>query len=97
MPSQSILLIGASGFVGPYFNAEFLAQKVKFARIAILSDASKISKFEKEAAAGVEMVMGSYLEPGSFKGFSTIISMLGNVPMKVQPQIITVAPPSPVE
>tara|TARA_R110002060_G_scaffold7121_7_gene10874 strand:+ start:1012 stop:1275 length:264 start_codon:yes stop_codon:yes gene_type:complete len=68
MPSQSILFIGASGWVGPYFSAEFLAQKDKFARIAILSDASKISKFEKEAASGIEIVVGSYLEPESFKG-----------------------------
>ena len=68
MPIQSILLIGASGWVGPYFSAEFLAQKDKFARIAILSDASKVSKFEKEAASGIEIVVGNYLEPASFKG-----------------------------
>ncbi|PVH73649.1 NAD(P)-binding protein [Cadophora sp. DSE1049] len=91
MPSQSVLLIGASGWVGPYFSAEFLAQKDKFARIAILSDASKVSKFEKEAAAGTEIVVGSYLEPESFKGFTTVLSILGNFPMKLQPQIIDAA------
>ena len=70
MSSQSVLLIGASGWVGPYFSAEFLQQKDKFARLAILSDASKVSKFAKEAVAGIEIVVGSYLEPPSFKGSS---------------------------
>ncbi|KAH6723773.1 hypothetical protein DL95DRAFT_522056 [Leptodontidium sp. 2 PMI_412] len=91
MSSQSVLLIGASGWVGPYFSAEFLQQKDKFARLAILSDASKVSKFAKEAAAGIEIVVGSYLEPASFKGSTTVICMLGNEPMKLQPHIIDAA------
>ncbi|KAH7305652.1 hypothetical protein BKA65DRAFT_578543 [Rhexocercosporidium sp. MPI-PUGE-AT-0058] len=87
MPLQSVLLIGASGWVGPYFSAEFLFQKEKFARIAILSDISKVSKFAKEVASGIEIVVGSYLDPG----FTTVISILGNEPMKLQPQIIDAA------
>ncbi|KAL2075175.1 hypothetical protein VTL71DRAFT_117 [Oculimacula yallundae] len=72
MSKHSVLLIGASGWVGPYFSSEFLLQKEKFARLAILADPAKVSKFTKEAASG----------------FTTVICLLGNAPMALQPKII---------
>ena len=68
MSSQSVLLIGASGFLGPHISGEFLAQKSKFARVAILAEKDKLAKFEKEAQAGLEIVVGSFLDSDSFRG-----------------------------
>ncbi|RFU25232.1 hypothetical protein B7463_g11094, partial [Scytalidium lignicola] len=91
MSSQSVLLIGAGGYLGRVVVKEFLNQKSKFARVAILVDPSKVNKFAEEAKSGMEVVIGSFLEPGSFKGFNTVISMLGNHAMALQPAIIDAA------
>jgi hypothetical protein len=68
MSSQSVLLIGASGYIGRVVAQEFLNQKSKFARIAILADAPKVDKFAEISQQGMEIVTGSFLEPSSFKG-----------------------------
>ncbi len=68
MSDQSILLIGASGNLGPYVVNEFLAQKSKFARVAILAEQSKVEKFDAAAKAGMEIVVGSFLDFKSFAG-----------------------------
>jgi uncharacterized protein YbjT (DUF2867 family) len=68
MPSQSVLLIGAGGYIGRTVSQEFLSQKPKFARIAILADASKVEKFAEISKEGMEVVVGSFFEPSSFKG-----------------------------
>jgi len=68
MSSQSVLIIGASGYIGSVVAQEFLVQKSKFARVAILSDVSKVEKFADIARSGMEVVVGSFLEPSSFKG-----------------------------
>ncbi|KAH6988846.1 hypothetical protein BKA56DRAFT_476827 [Ilyonectria sp. MPI-CAGE-AT-0026] len=91
MSSQSVLLIGASGYIGPHITKAFIAQKSKFARIAILADPSKVSKFTQEAEAGVEIVVGSFLESTLFKNFTTVICMLGNNALTLQPAIIEAA------
>jgi hypothetical protein len=70
MSSQSVLLIGASGYIGRIVAQEFLSQKTKFARVAILTDASKVDKFAEISSQGMEIVVGSFLEPSSFKGKS---------------------------
>ncbi|KAE9370333.1 NAD(P)-binding protein, partial [Stipitochalara longipes BDJ] len=87
----SVLIIGAGGYIGRVVAQEFLSQKSKFARVAILSDESKVGKFAEIAKGGMEVVIGSFLEPSSFKGFTTIICMLGNHAMKHQPAIIDAA------
>jgi uncharacterized protein YbjT (DUF2867 family) len=68
MSSQSVLLIGAGGYIGRAVAQEFLTQKSKFARVAILADASKVEKFAQISKEGMEVVVGSFLEPSSFKG-----------------------------
>jgi nucleoside-diphosphate-sugar epimerase len=68
MSSQSVLLIGASGYLGHVVAQEFLNQKLKFARIAILAEASKVDRFTEISQQGMEIVIGSFLEPSSFKG-----------------------------
>jgi len=68
MSSQSVLLIGASGCLGRVVAQEFLNRKLKFARIAILTNASKVDRFAKISQHGMEIVIGSFLEPSSFKG-----------------------------
>src|SRR5579863_6918039 len=68
MSSQSVLLIGASGYIGRVVAQEFLVQKSKFARVAILADASKVNKFADISSQGMEIVVGSFLEASSFKG-----------------------------
>ncbi|KAM3072514.1 hypothetical protein ACMFMG_009312 [Clarireedia jacksonii] len=91
MSSQSVLLIGASGFLGRYMTQEFLAQKSKFARVAILADPSKVDKFAEVSQQGMEIVVGSFLEPSSFNGFTTVICMVGDHAMIRQPAIIDAA------
>ena len=68
MSSQSVLLIGAGGYIDRVISQEFLTQKSKFARVAILADASKVDKFAEISKKGIEIVVGSFLEPNSFKG-----------------------------
>ncbi|EPE36471.1 NAD(P)-binding Rossmann-fold containing protein [Glarea lozoyensis ATCC 20868] len=88
MPAPSILLLGASGYLGVPLLAEFLTHRSKFSRLAILTDESRKHKFEDAKAKGVELIIGSYLEPDSFKGFNTVLSLLGNHAMADQPSII---------
>lgn len=65
MSSQSVLLIGASGYIGRFVAQELLAQKSKFARVAILADPSKVDKFAEISSQGMEIVVGSFLSPRS--------------------------------
>lgn len=64
----SVLIIGAGGYVGKPVCDEFLAQKSKFKRIAILTTEERKAKFASVAADGLELVLGSFLDPSSFKG-----------------------------
>jgi len=66
--AKSVILLGASGNVGPSIIAELLNQRSKFNRIAILSDPTKVDKFADAKAKGVEIVSGSFLDSASFKG-----------------------------
>ena len=85
----SILLIGAGGAIGTPLVQEFIRQKPSFSRIAILaSDASKKAKFAEAEAAGIEVIVGSYLDVSSYKGFDTVISLVGNTLLKLQPAMI---------
>ena len=65
----SVLLIGAGGSLGTPLLAEFVRQKAKFSRIAVLaSDPSKKAKFAEVKKNGVDVVVGSFLEASSYKG-----------------------------
>lgn len=68
MPSQSVLLIGAGGYIGRPVTKEFTTQKSKFARVAILADPSKVNQFTEAKESGMEIVVGKFQDATSFKG-----------------------------
>jgi hypothetical protein len=65
---KSVLLIGASGVLGKPLVEEFIRQKSKFEKIGILSDPTKLPKFDDVKRKGVEIISGSYLDPNSYRG-----------------------------
>ncbi|KAJ7701162.1 hypothetical protein B0H17DRAFT_1046114 [Mycena rosella] len=87
----SVLIIGASGTVGRPLVQEFLRNKTSFGRIAVLADPTKVSRFAHVQSQGVEVVVGSFLNPNSYKRFDTVISIAGNAAMKLQPGMIDAA------
>ncbi|KAJ6572633.1 hypothetical protein B0H10DRAFT_1964349 [Mycena sp. CBHHK59/15] len=87
----SVLVIGGSGAVGRPLVDEFLKQKSKFQRIAVLSDPAKVAMFAYVQKKGVEVVVGSFLDSRSYQGFDVVISLAGNSAMKLQPGIIEAA------
>ncbi|KAF8181874.1 hypothetical protein K438DRAFT_1975822 [Mycena galopus ATCC 62051] len=89
--APSVVIIGASGTVGRPLVQEFLKNKTSFGRIAILADPTKVSRFTDVQSQGVEVVVGSFLEANSYKGFDTVISLTGNTAMKLQPGMIDAA------
>ncbi|CAI6342162.1 unnamed protein product [Periconia digitata] len=91
MTSPSVLLIGASGYLGRPILKELLRQRSLFKRIAILADESRAHKFSEDKLSGIEVVVGSFTDPTSFLGFDTVLSLLGNHAMKLQPEIIDAA------
>ncbi|KAJ7870912.1 hypothetical protein B0H14DRAFT_3083842 [Mycena olivaceomarginata] len=64
---------------------------ISFARIAVLSDPAKLSRFTDVQSQGIEVVVGSFLESNSYKGFDTVISLASNAAMKLQPGMIDAA------
>jgi len=70
---------------------EFLKQKSRFQRIAVLADPAKVSRFADAEKKGVEIVIGSFLEASSYKGFDVVVSLAGNAAMKLQPGMIEAA------
>jgi hypothetical protein len=69
--AHSVLLIGAGGSLGVHLVKEFIRQKDKFSRIAILaSDDSKRSRFAEAEKSGIDIVIGSFLDVNSYKGKS---------------------------
>ncbi|KAJ7617606.1 hypothetical protein DFH06DRAFT_1145043 [Mycena polygramma] len=89
--APAVLIIGASGLIGRPLVQEVLKNKTKFARIAVLADPAKVSRFTEVKAQGVEVIVGSFLEAASYKGFDTIVSLAGNGAMKLQPGMIDAA------
>lgn len=66
--APAVIVVGASGNLGPFIVQELLRQKDKFSRIAILSAPEKKGKFDTAAKSGVDIVLGSYKEAKSFQG-----------------------------
>ncbi|KAJ7705013.1 hypothetical protein B0H17DRAFT_1039030 [Mycena rosella] len=89
--APSVLIIGGSGAVGRPLVDEFLKQKAKFQRIAVLADPAKVSRFADAQAKGVEIVVGSFLDAKSYAGFDVVVSLAGNAAMKLQPGMIEAA------
>lgn len=69
----SVLVIGAGGAFGRPLMEEFIKQKASFSRVAILSDPAKVSKFSDFTARGIEVISGSYLDPKSYEGKSSVL------------------------
>ncbi|KAK7002365.1 NAD(P)-binding protein [Favolaschia claudopus] len=86
--TPSVLVIGASGTVGRPLMQEFLAQKKDFNRVAVLADPAKTARFAEIQAQGIEVVVGSFLESSSYKGFDTVIALAGDSTLKLQPGMI---------
>jgi hypothetical protein len=57
----SVLLIGAGGAFGIPVTQEFIRQKSKFSRTAILSAPEKVGKFAHLNGQSIEVVAGSFL------------------------------------
>ncbi|KAJ7133457.1 hypothetical protein C8R44DRAFT_870849 [Mycena epipterygia] len=89
--APSVLIIGGSGAVGRPLVDEFLKQKSKFQRIAVLADPAKLSRFADAQAKGVEIVVGSFLDAKAYTGFDVVVSLAGNAAMKLQPGMIEAA------
>ncbi|KAJ7738358.1 hypothetical protein B0H16DRAFT_1761481 [Mycena metata] len=87
----SVLIIGASGAVGRPLVDEFLKQKSQFQRIAVLADPAKVLRFADAQKKGVEVVIGSFLDASSYKGFDVVVSLAGNAAMKLQPGMVEAA------
>ena len=87
----SVLLIGASGAFGRPLVEEFITQLHRFRKVGILADPAKVSKFAEVAKRGIQVVPGSFLEPKSYAGYDTVISLAGNAIMRLQPAMIEAA------
>jgi nucleoside-diphosphate-sugar epimerase len=79
--APSVLLIGAGGWLGVYLVKEFIGQKDKFGRVAILaSDESKRSRFTEAEKSGIDVVVGSLLDVHSYKGEALAMAVTRSVP-----------------
>jgi hypothetical protein len=72
MDSSSVLIIGASGYLGGPISQELMRQRSRFRRVAILADELKVHKFLDAKANGVEIIVGSFTDPTSFEGMFNI-------------------------
>ncbi|OAP60956.1 hypothetical protein AYL99_05958 [Fonsecaea erecta] len=88
MADISVLVIGASGAFGKPLMDELVRQRHQFKRIAILATPERASKFSD---SGVEVVVGSFYEVKSYRGFTHVISAVGNPLMVLQPAMVEVA------
>ncbi|KAJ7218252.1 hypothetical protein B0H12DRAFT_1153261 [Mycena haematopus] len=91
MAAPSVLIIGASGSLGRPLVEEFQRQRARFNRVAILSDPTKIHKFDQVQKNGIEVISGSFLDFKCYQGFDVVISLTGNGAMRLQPAIIEAA------
>ncbi|KAI5456649.1 hypothetical protein BGZ63DRAFT_517418 [Mariannaea sp. PMI_226] len=86
--SPSVLIIGAGGAFGQPLVQEFIKQRAQFSKVGILADPKKAAKFSDAAGQGIEIVLGSFLDPQSYKGYDVVISLAGNAIMRLQPAMI---------
>ncbi|KAJ7340631.1 hypothetical protein DFH08DRAFT_783107 [Mycena albidolilacea] len=89
--APSVLLIGASGALGRPLVEEFQKQRARFNRVAILADPARAHKFSEVQKNGIEVISGSFLDFKVYQGFDTVLSLVGNALMRLQPAIIEAA------
>jgi hypothetical protein len=87
----SVLVIGASGALGTQVIEEFINQSSSFSRVAVLSDSTKVSKFLHLKTSGIEIVVGSFLDGSVYRGFDTLISLVGFELLPKEQEIFTLA------
>ncbi|CAK5274549.1 unnamed protein product, partial [Mycena citricolor] len=87
----SVLIVGASGALGQPLTQEFIKQRDRIGRLAILSDPAKAHRVEAARAAGVEIVLGSLIDPKCYQGIDIVFSLVGDATMRLQPAIIEAA------
>jgi len=77
--SNSVLLIGATGFVGTKIAAELAVHKDQFKRVAFLAAATdNAGKEARYAKVPLERVKGSPENSASYKGFDIVVSAVGD-------------------
>jgi hypothetical protein len=90
--SISVLIIGASGAFGQPLLREFIRKKSSFKTIAVLAaNEQKAASYAWASDQGVKIVVGSFLQPSSYEGFSHVISVVGNALLRLQPAMIEAA------
>lgn len=78
MSNLSVLLIGAGGssFGQPLVD-EFIRQRQLFRKVAILArPGSSTQKFELARQGGIEIIVGSFLDPRSYQGAVPFVKRL---------------------
>ena len=76
--SVSVLLIGAGGALGQPLLQELIRQKQAFTNIGILAASpERAGKFGWVKEKGVQIIVGSFLEPKSYEGDSLELSFHG--------------------
>ncbi|KAF4630751.1 hypothetical protein G7Y89_g7383 [Cudoniella acicularis] len=78
--TYSILLLGATGFIGSLIAAELaiLKEQKLLERTAFLTSTSSPEKEAKYAAVPLERITGSLTDPASYRGFDIVISAVGD-------------------
>jgi hypothetical protein len=66
--APSVLIIGAGGNFGSVLVKEFIRQRASFGRVAILTDASRVARFEAVKEHDIEVIAGSWTDPAVYKG-----------------------------
>ncbi|KAJ7642003.1 hypothetical protein FB45DRAFT_901570 [Roridomyces roridus] len=91
MMPPSALIIGASGALGRPVVEEFKNQRSRFERVAVLTDPTRVHKFDDIKKDGIEVVVGSFLDFKCYQGFDVVLSLVGNALMRLQPGMIEAA------
>lgn len=85
----AVLVIGGSGNIGRPVVDHFVEKLSKFSKVGILTTSP--SKFAQQQAQGIQIVEGWFLDPAAYKGYDTVISLVGNSLMRLQPAMIEAA------
>lgn len=84
--APSVLIIGGSGNIGRPIVDEFIRNLSRFSKVGVLT--SSPAKFDEQTSKGIQVVSGSFLDPESYRGYDTVISLAGNSIMRLQPAMI---------
>lgn len=96
--AKSVLLIGATGGLGRQVCTELLKDIKSFGRVGIFVNTSRPLGDEKKAqletlkTGGMEIVTAAdYADPQPYRGFESVVILLGNHGLHLQPTIIDAA------